>query len=649
MDPKRLELFLPGQFVDPSGLARVGPGGPGAVLPNEAEIVRGILGPGAVVAMTPPPAFTDHVYVYATHELLLGYLPEIAELAELVGETETPETLIARVNEIPFEPAMWFVASLQKALAFGRIDPQHQRQLGHAIYGYPLGHACEAFLSEHERGAVISEQQLFALQRLLVLHASEDPADDLTDDHLRTLKLVLFYVPGVLLGPQDDLEEAPSAVDDERWLRYFVGHGGFAAHGHLAHDIARANMLYNRIARSRLARTENYCPLQQWLLDEYGMTFMELEAFGFTLFVGAQMNQETPPISVTSDYFDTTRFQGRTEQGFKAFAADRDWYRNEFLRSTETPRRIAFETHPFLRRPGLRISNGSVLIVAPRAVQAWLSASGAYYRYFDIARDKGDDWRNKFTRFNGELQEIYARHLMHVAYPNPERRGLIGVGKVYAPQTYVKRKQRFETSDIAIDHGLDLVLIEVTAGRLTEKSLVEADAESVVADLEKMIIKKIRQLGRVIADIYADPTRLPPIDLEHVHRIWPVIVSGDGLFQNPSMWAYTNKQAGDSLHFDRKRVRAAVQPVVLLDLEELEVMLGLIRQGISVIELLERKTTAPWWREQDFKAMVTSDFTHRWDEEVEFIREEWRRAARGVKREIGLKPPEPEDKQLHAA
>ena len=53
----------------------------------------------------------------------------------------------------------------------------------------------------------------------------------------------------------------------------------------------------------------------------------------------------------------------------EAFAADREWFRNEFRRSTETKRRIAFETHPFLRRPGLVQSDATVLIVAPRAIE----------------------------------------------------------------------------------------------------------------------------------------------------------------------------------------------------------------------------------------------------------------------------------------
>src|SRR5205823_13343441 len=85
-----------------------------------------------------------------------------------------------------------------------------------------------------------------------------------------------------------------------------------------------------------------------------------------------------------------------------------------------------------------------------------------------------------------------------------------------------------------------------------------SDAKSVRDDLEKMVIKKMRQSGRVIGDIFDDPTRFPELDLSMVERVWPIIVSGDGLFQNPSLWEYTNEQAGKSLQFDHERVHATV-------------------------------------------------------------------------------------------
>ena len=51
-----------------------------------------------------------------------------------------------------------------------------QRRLLYGIYGDVFGRAGDCFLNAHPNGVVFFEQQLFALQRLLVLHASEEDA-----------------------------------------------------------------------------------------------------------------------------------------------------------------------------------------------------------------------------------------------------------------------------------------------------------------------------------------------------------------------------------------------------------------------------------------------------------------------------------------
>lgn len=181
---------------------------------------------------------------------------------------------------------------------------------------------------------------------MLVLHASEEDADDLTEEQHVALRTVLLCLPGTLLNPGESELGERDSVEDEEWLRYFIGNGGFVAHGSLMHEIARANLMYDNLANSRLVRDQpDYCPIDEWLLEAHGMTFLELPAFGFVVLVGSRTIAEgEPPLTVSGDYFDSTSFSGRTESGFAAIAADRDWYRAEFERSEETPRRIAFET-----------------------------------------------------------------------------------------------------------------------------------------------------------------------------------------------------------------------------------------------------------------------------------------------------------------
>jgi hypothetical protein len=640
--PKNLEMFVPGHFLEPSGLVRlsgIGAPGPPQAPAREAELVRGILGAGPAVAIASPPSFFDQVHVFMTHQELFNYMEATKAYALLGAALEkTVDDIVDLIKDIPFYPAMRYAASLQKVVGFRGRDPDVQRLLLHSVYGGVIGEGGECFLRAHANGVVIFEQQLFALQRLLVLHASEEEADGLTPQQEAHLKMALLYIPGTLLGPDDDVTEAPEYVADERWLRYFVGNGGFVAHGSLMHELARAHRMYEVLAKSRLVRDHHdFCPLEEWLLEAYRMTFVELQAFGFVMLAGSKLQlDDERQVAILPDYFNNTAFESRTEDGFSAFAADRTWLREQFQRSTETPRRIAFETHPFLRRPGLIQNDGSILITAPRAIHGWLGTSGTYYRVFNLVRED-DELREKFTRFNGLLQEHCARHLMHVAHPDKSRYATIkAAGTVYGPRTYRRRKgeDNLETSDVAVDLILDLVLFEVTASRLTERSLVEADAESVLADLEKMVIKKMRQLGRVIGDVFDVPSRFPEVDLALVERVWPIVVSGDGLFQNPSLWEYANEKAGKRFKFDR--VDATVKPVVILDLEEIEILYGMIASGISLVEILEMKTS-DLWKHRDFKAMADAAFSHRWNGQPKFVADEYARASRAIRDAIGLR------------
>jgi hypothetical protein len=111
-------------------------------------------------------------------------------------------------------------------------------------------------------------------------------------------------------------------------------------------------------------------------------------------------------------------------------------------------------------------------------------------------------------------------------------------------------------------------IIEVTSSRLTERSVVDADAEAVRRDIQKVVIEKIEQLGGAIRDLRDGLASLPGIVIEDIERIWPIVVSSEGLFQTPTLWAYITDAVEASL------VQPTVQPLNLLDMEDLEDLMG---------------------------------------------------------------------------
>jgi hypothetical protein len=214
---------------------------------------------------------------------------------------------------------------------------------------------------------------------------------------------------------------------------------------------------------------------------------------------------------------------------------------------------------------------------------------------------------------------------------------LPGTGRVYGDVVYRTKQGESVTSDVTIDLGTGVVFFEVTSKRVTVKSLVEADAESVEKDVRALIIKKMKQLGGVIRDVSTGRVQIGDIDVAYVKNIWPVIVVADGLFQNPTLWAWTEREGGHYLRFDRAEVAQRIQPLVILDLEEYEALMSIVRRDANLIEILREKTS-PLWRERDFKSWLLEN-GHGEGIRDDFIGRELMRAFGAIIRALGLRRP----------
>ena len=369
-------------------------------------------------------------------------------------------------------------------------------------------------------------------------------------------------------------------------------------------DFARAHHLYEVLANETAARDhEDYCPLAEWLQEHYDLSFVELQAFGTAFQSGTNLFSRDEPINrIDENYFANTRLANRSSLGLGALTASHDWFRKRFARTQQDARRAAFEITPFLARQGLRLTDGRVLPIAPRAMEAWLGSAGAYYRLLDIARAKGDDVRQRFARFNGFLVERHARQLaQHACAPPRSTTGMLWIpGTVVGEQPYQVRGAERRTPDVAIDYGTDLVLIEVTSGRLPLEAVLDARPADVRKAIEKVLVQKVLQLSNRIDDLFGGQASIPGVEVEHVNRIWPLLLTCDGLFQTPTLWAYLRQEAANALRQPR------VQSLFVLDMEDAEVLFGLVETGASLVALLESKTSNDyaerelkiWYRDQ---------------------------------------------------
>lgn len=639
MNPFELPV-LPNCFRDPSGIWRFSgvAGRPGNVPPE-------LLPPLGPVATVELPTFLDQLFPYTLASELLALIVE-PELASYLGGMPalSREAVIEILRGVPLEPAIRLSVWVQRRLRLDPTDQAKQLETMEMLYGPVFRTAAEVLVRKFPRRSLFSEQQAFAWQRLLLLHAQDRPAEDLTRAEQARLLWAFLWIPDALLDPDLEADEELTGWDlaDERLLRFFVSNGGLASRAAFRHELARAHTLFHVIANSRAARRHrDFCPLDEWLGERYGVNFVELQTFGFAFFARSNVgDRDGGQLLFTSEeYFAKTGLAAQYPRALEAIAAPREWFEAEFAASQEDPRRAVYEFQPFLRRPALLQRDGNAVVLGLRALEGWLSATGAYYRFFDIARSRSKTDMERFRRFNGWLQERYIRQLTHLAHPYPRRRALAGSGRVMGEQPYrVRGKGESMTSDVAIDLGVDLVLIEITTKRVTQKSLAEGDIESVIRDVRAMVIKKMEQLGRVTTDLVEARAQLPDIAMEFVDRVWPIIVVPDGLFHTPTLWAWLQVHSRGCLDNPPGR-KALIQPLVLLDAEEYEVLMGLVADGRSLTKVLEAKTS-DLWRERDFKSMFLHNRAGHSAGELPFIDQELHRYYRSMRRVLTRNPPD---------
>lgn len=625
-------------YQDVTGLWRVRTDVVGA-----AEIPEGLRPPPHPVAATAIPTFLDQLYSFTTANDLVSLIVE-PELAGYLGGMPvlTHEDIVEIIRTVPLEPAIRLSVWVQRRLRLYPTDHAKQLETMGMLYGPVFRAAGELLLREVPRRSLFSEQQAAAWQRLLLLHAEDRPAEDLTTEEQARLLWAFLWIPDAVLDPDLEADAGLEGWElaDERFLRFFVSNGGYAGHAAFRHELARAHRLYHVIANSRAARRHHdFCPLDEWLRERYGVNFVELQTLGFAFFARSNVGDRNGGqlLFTNEGYFASTGLAGRYSQAVEAIAAPREWFEAEFAASPQVPRRAAFEFQPFLRRPALLQRDGNAVVLGLRALEGWLSSTGAYYRFFDLARARGDEQMERFRRFNGWLQERYLRQVTHIAHPYPRRRFLAGSGRVCGEQRYtVRGRGELMTSDVAIDLGLDLVLVEVTTKRMTQRSVVDGDIESVVKDVRAMIVKKMAQLGRVIADLDSGIATLPDVPFEFVERVWPIVVVPDGLFHTPTLWAWVNEHSDGSLATPPGR-KARTQPLVVVDAEEYEVLMALVEGGASLTAVLELKTTT-LWRDRDFKSMFL-DLWGKHGGDLAFIGEEVRRNYRAMRRVLTDRPP----------
>jgi hypothetical protein len=403
-----------------------------------------------------------------------------------------------------------------------------------------------------------------------------------------------------------ELPEERKTLD--QLLAVFMQNGAYNSKSMLMGEMTRVVEMFGRIAQhpDLLRSTDKICALSEWMLADYGFSVEEQLRIGFAvgamsqgLADGEEAGQVAylTPEQVT-DLLVKMGMEDRRGRFFDLVSADRSTLRQEFAKDGGGIQQVAWERRLLMRRPFLRCANGGLMLLSPRAMQAWMG-DGFYYRLLDAARRRSaDDPKRKvnrrFTAYAGQLLEVYTLDLVRSVYA-PEQNPISGV-RVYGEQRYGPGGQ-MRTSDVAVLVGeADLVLIEVSNSRIRASTLVSAAREDTVRDVQRMLVEKIGQLDKCVTALRSHkrnrrasiPAESPAVDMHKIKRIWPVVVTAGNVTQSAPLWDHVSKTTAGKL------TQRCVQPLTLLSVEDYEVVCYLIEHGHGLIEVLTAKTRPPF-------------------------------------------------------
>ena len=246
---------------------------------------------------------------------------------------------------------------------------------------------------------------------------------------------------------------------------------------------------------------------------------------------------------------------------------------------------------PFERHPVVRLGNGAVLVLDQEFLVSAVT-SGLYWRVFDHELStQGKDAADLFSAAYAEMLEAMAEDILSVMAPP-----LIGgPGKTFYAEDDVMAAygSGVRRTDAIIDFGSVFALFEVQKGQVSLDARAIGRFDKFVADTERMVFEKARQLQGTGEAIIKDEAALTKSQPVPGRRILPVAVEGNTYPVNP----ITTEYVAVELKKRNLLTDPRFLPVAIVDLGELEMLEGLRDNAhVSIIDALRGWQTGPGWR-----------------------------------------------------
>jgi hypothetical protein len=439
--------------------------------------------------------------------------------------------------------------------------------------------------------------------RILIEDAYDAPIEQELTDQERIKLLTVVAASNSIIERGIDFSVGEN-LDD--LLAYEMQAGGYYSRPQWMEEMARHPELY-RLATEhpQLVALPDFEPVKDWI-ERSGLTAHEQWELGFAL--GSVANAWEPtkhphlPSATVADVLTKLRLADRHQEAIAVIAADRHEFTSDFADPQADSHRFIWELRPFNTRPFLRLGKDRGLLLLGRPwVVSWLG-EGFHYRALRQAQAddaaQADGRKNHVQNYTAYAGHVFEQYCLRLA-----RDSISASAKVIGEQAY-RRRGASKTSDVTIASGADLVVFEANARRVGAEPLVGGDPFSATNELTRLVVKKIDQLGVAIGAVLDGQAELPDVQIDDVHRIFPVVVAAGHLWQTRTLWDYL--ESADDKEKARGLQDERVQALQLLDAADYETLLALATNGWRIPDLLASKTSGAY-RTRDLAVWLARD------------------------------------------
>jgi hypothetical protein len=354
--------------------------------------------------------------------------------------------------------------------------------------------------------------------------------------------------------------------------------------------LGRYRLLWLRYG-SRLTRFTPRRPPAEMLLEATGISFDDLTTLAFAYWAHIRSCGPGDQVKLNAMIMPGITISQATIEAFLGLFSSTPASLAAALRDCPKP----WQMLPIQHRPLLRLGDDVVVLDERYLVER--VTRGLYWLVHDHEKSAhGDKARNRWTQAYSEMIETRVEDQLRRMAPE-----LIGSGQraFFTEEDLQAAFPGDRNIDAGADFGGDVVLAEVVAGTVKLATREQADVTSFREDAERLVLGKARQLYVSAANLLRDPQPAnSPLSVP-AGRILPVVVCGGQFPVNPLTIRYISEQ----LAAEGLPPGGAIQPLTLLDLEELEGCQALHqRRGMTLPQLLDA------WRKSPYAAVAFRNY-----------------------------------------